>query len=277
MRKAETFNSSFFNFQLTRRQPFQTSPCLARVACSCQAYLALMLAAADASPCELDELLARCLCRDPAAQRALYERYAGRLLGVARRYAGPEDEAEDILQDAFVKIFTHLGEFRAEGSLEGWLRRGHPAGEAQEAGRWTEISRKTAKPSTGTSAAPKPDGRLAAGLSPDVASAAGNRAASQASKLRHERQKPVWGRGRLAMANRTTTSVAVAEVPASTQPRSGWRRHLPTRAVSNSVYMIAAMVKPVFRIVLAYPFCSRPNGFFQHITGGGPGPCATRS
>lgn len=82
-----------------------------------------MLAAADASSRELNELLARCLRHDPAAQRALYGRYAGRLLGVARRYAGSQAEAEDILQDAFVKIFTHLGEFRAEGSLEGWLRR----------------------------------------------------------------------------------------------------------------------------------------------------------
>ncbi len=45
------------------------------------------------------------------------------MLGVARRYASSVAEAEDILQDAFVKVFTRLTEFRAEGSFEGWLRR----------------------------------------------------------------------------------------------------------------------------------------------------------
>ena len=45
------------------------------------------------------------------------------MLGVARRYASSLAEAEDILQDAFVKAFARLGEFRAEGSFDGWLRR----------------------------------------------------------------------------------------------------------------------------------------------------------
>ena len=80
-----------------------------------------MAAAADSAR-DLNALLARCLRREPAAQRALYARYAGLLLGVARRYATSRTEAEDIVQDAFVKVFTHLGEFRADGSLEGWLR-----------------------------------------------------------------------------------------------------------------------------------------------------------
>jgi RNA polymerase sigma factor (sigma-70 family) len=81
-----------------------------------------MPAATDAFH-DLDALVARCLRREPAAQRALYGRFAGLLLGVARRYAGSRAEAEDIVQDAFVKVFTHLGEFRADGSLEGWMRR----------------------------------------------------------------------------------------------------------------------------------------------------------
>lgn len=72
---------------------------------------------------ELDVLLAACRRREPAAQRALYARYAGRMLGVARRYVHSVAEAEDILQDAFVKMFARLGEFRAEGAFEGWLRR----------------------------------------------------------------------------------------------------------------------------------------------------------
>lgn len=72
---------------------------------------------------DLELLLARCLTHEPAAQRALYARYAPTMLGVARRYAPSLTEAEDILQDAFVKIFTRLASFRAEGSLEGWMRR----------------------------------------------------------------------------------------------------------------------------------------------------------
>jgi RNA polymerase sigma-70 factor (ECF subfamily) len=75
------------------------------------------------STTDLTDLLHRCRLREPAAQRALYARYASRMLGVARRYARSVAEAEDILQDAFVKVFTRLHDFRAEGSLEGWIRR----------------------------------------------------------------------------------------------------------------------------------------------------------
>jgi len=74
-------------------------------------------------PTELDDLLARCGRHEPAAQRTLYARYAGRMLGVARRYVRSVAEAEDILQDAFVKVFTRLSDFRGEGSFEGWVRR----------------------------------------------------------------------------------------------------------------------------------------------------------
>ena len=77
----------------------------------------------SSTPTDLDALLAGCLRREPAAQRALYLRYAGRMLGIARRYAYTVTEAEDILQDAFVKVFAHLAEFRSGGTLEGWIRR----------------------------------------------------------------------------------------------------------------------------------------------------------
>lgn len=84
-----------------------------------RAYLAFM----PAPPADLADLLLRCGRREPAAQRQLYARYAGRMLGVARRYVRTLPEAEDILQDAFVKVFTRLDGFRAEGSFEGWVRR----------------------------------------------------------------------------------------------------------------------------------------------------------
>ncbi len=56
-------------------------------------------------------------------QRLLYERYAGKLFVVCKRYIKDADEAEDVLQDAFVKIFKHLETFRFECPLEAWLKR----------------------------------------------------------------------------------------------------------------------------------------------------------
>ena len=77
---------------------------------------------ADSST-QYPDFLAGCLRHEPAAQWALYAHYAPTMLGVARRYANSVAEAEDILQDAFIKVFTRLADFRAEGSLEGWVRR----------------------------------------------------------------------------------------------------------------------------------------------------------
>lgn len=45
------------------------------------------------------------------------------MMAVCMRYAGNRMEAEDMLQDAFIKIFDHLNTFKMEGSLEGWVRR----------------------------------------------------------------------------------------------------------------------------------------------------------
>jgi RNA polymerase sigma factor (sigma-70 family) len=53
----------------------------------------------------------------------LFSNYAGRLLTICRRYATDIQEAEDILQDAFVRIFDNLDQFRFECPLEGWMRR----------------------------------------------------------------------------------------------------------------------------------------------------------
>lgn len=53
----------------------------------------------------------------------LYSLYAPTMLGICMRYARNKSEAEDILQDGFVKIFTNLKTFRGDGSFEGWLKR----------------------------------------------------------------------------------------------------------------------------------------------------------
>ena len=56
-------------------------------------------------------------------QRELYERFASKMYGVCLRYAGNAEEAEDILQDGFIKVFNKIDSYRGEGSFEGWVRR----------------------------------------------------------------------------------------------------------------------------------------------------------
>ena len=56
-------------------------------------------------------------------QEELYRRFSPRMYAVCLRYAGNPEEAEDILQEGFIKIFKKLGSFRSEGSFEGWIRR----------------------------------------------------------------------------------------------------------------------------------------------------------
>ena len=69
------------------------------------------------------QLLTACLQGDKKAQKKLYETYAPKMYGVCLRYAKDEDRAQAYLQEGFVRVFTHLGKFRQEGSFEGWVRR----------------------------------------------------------------------------------------------------------------------------------------------------------
>lgn len=69
------------------------------------------------------DLIKACLLEDSAAQKELFERFGPRMLGVCQRYARHADDALDILQDAFIRVFDKLHQFKGEGSLEGWIRR----------------------------------------------------------------------------------------------------------------------------------------------------------
>lgn len=71
------------------------------------------------------ELAIRCARGDNTARRGLYETYGSRLLALCRRYARDAAEAEDLMQDAFVKIFRVIGRFRwtRPGSLYSWMAR----------------------------------------------------------------------------------------------------------------------------------------------------------
>ena len=64
-----------------------------------------------------------CMKGDRKMQRELYQRFAPKMYGVCLRYAGNAEEAEDILQEGFIKVFNKIGSFRNEGSFEGWIRR----------------------------------------------------------------------------------------------------------------------------------------------------------
>ena len=68
-------------------------------------------------------LVKNCLKGDPIAQRKLFEKFAPKMLGVCMRYAKSTEQAEDVLQDAFIKVFQKLSHFKEKGSLEGWIRR----------------------------------------------------------------------------------------------------------------------------------------------------------
>ncbi|UBM57904.1 RNA polymerase sigma factor [Marinilongibacter aquaticus] len=69
------------------------------------------------------QIIERCLKQDRLAQKQLYDLYSGRLFVVALRYMKDEDEAQDVLQDAFIKVFKYLDTFRADSPIEVWLRK----------------------------------------------------------------------------------------------------------------------------------------------------------
>jgi len=68
-------------------------------------------------------MLAGCLKNNAAAQEALYSRFSPRMLGVCYRFAKNREDAEDMLQDGFIKVFTQIHQYRNEGAFEGWIRR----------------------------------------------------------------------------------------------------------------------------------------------------------
>ena len=65
----------------------------------------------------------KCIDGDQRAQRKLFEMYAPKMMGVCLRYMKDHAQAEDVLQDGFVKVFTKLEKYSGDGSLEGWVRR----------------------------------------------------------------------------------------------------------------------------------------------------------
>jgi RNA polymerase sigma-70 factor (ECF subfamily) len=69
------------------------------------------------------DIIEGCILGNPRMQRMLYEKFSPKMYALCIRYAGNTDDAQDILQDGFVKVFTKLKDFKNAGSLEGWIRR----------------------------------------------------------------------------------------------------------------------------------------------------------
>ncbi len=65
----------------------------------------------------------KCLNNDKTSQELLYRRNAAKMLGVCLRYSRNKMDAEDILQEGFIKVFRYLKNFKGKGSLEGWIKR----------------------------------------------------------------------------------------------------------------------------------------------------------
>jgi RNA polymerase sigma-70 factor (ECF subfamily) len=72
---------------------------------------------------DLKNIIRECAAGKGHAQEKLYRMFAPKMFGVCLRYAKDRTEAEDNLQDGFVKVFSNIKKFRHEGSLEGWIRR----------------------------------------------------------------------------------------------------------------------------------------------------------
>ena len=72
---------------------------------------------------EESDLIEGCIRGDRKMQYELYERFASKMYGVCLRYAANAEEAEDILQEGFIKVFKKISSYRGDGSFEGWIRR----------------------------------------------------------------------------------------------------------------------------------------------------------
>jgi ribosomal protein S7 len=69
------------------------------------------------------ELIKACQAKNPKAQELLYNRYAGRLMGICMRYGAGKDEAQDIFQEAFIKVFENIQKVTQVDTLNAWVKK----------------------------------------------------------------------------------------------------------------------------------------------------------
>lgn len=71
----------------------------------------------------IEHIIKGCVAGKNASREMLYKLYSGKMWAICLRYARDHDEAKDILQDGFMKIFDKIGQFEGRGHFEGWMRR----------------------------------------------------------------------------------------------------------------------------------------------------------
>ena len=71
----------------------------------------------------LNQIIDRCLLGDRKAQEMLFNTYSGVMFSICRRYTNNYQEAEDILQDGFIRIFSYMHTYERTGSFEGWMKK----------------------------------------------------------------------------------------------------------------------------------------------------------
>src|SRR2546423_3684805 len=71
----------------------------------------------------LKEVVKECIAGNRSMQNKFYKFYASRMMGVCLRYSKSRGEAEEILQEGFIKVFTYLHQYKFRGSLEAWIKR----------------------------------------------------------------------------------------------------------------------------------------------------------
>lgn len=70
-----------------------------------------------------EHIIGGCVKGKRKAFNMLYRKYAPIMLAICMRYSSGRADAEDILQEGFIKVFSHIGNYRHEGSFEGWIKR----------------------------------------------------------------------------------------------------------------------------------------------------------
>jgi RNA polymerase sigma-70 factor (ECF subfamily) len=70
-----------------------------------------------------EAMIQGCLRNEAAAQQELYHKYSPKMLTVCYRYAQSREDAEDMLQEGFIKVFMQIRQFQHKGALEGWIRK----------------------------------------------------------------------------------------------------------------------------------------------------------
>lgn len=73
--------------------------------------------------CNLDKIVDRCKKGDRKAGEQLYHMFSAKMFAICIQYSKSREEAEDNLQDGFIKVLESIGQYKGKGSFEGWMKR----------------------------------------------------------------------------------------------------------------------------------------------------------